>query len=45
LAMAEVFSVLAVLLGMLTSFYFNVAPGGTIVLTSLIFFFAVEFVT
>lgn len=45
LLIAEFFSVLAVLVGMLTSFYFNIAPGGTIVLTSLVFFFAVEFVT
>lgn len=38
---AEVFSILSVVLGIYTSFYLNLSAGGTIVLIALIFFVAV----
>lgn len=36
---AQVISVIAVIAGMITSFYFNLAPGGTIVLITIALFF------
>ncbi len=35
---AVIFSMLAVLIGLISSFYLDIAPGGTIVITSIIFY-------
>lgn len=39
---AQILSILSVIGGVVISFYFNLAPGGTIVLLSLLFFILVE---
>lgn len=42
---AQAFSILAVISGVVVSYYFNIAPGGTIVLISLLMFIIVEIIT
>lgn len=42
---AQVISVSSVILGILASFYLNLAPGGIIVLTSIFFFFVTQVIT
>lgn len=42
---AQALSIFSVVIGVVVSFYFNIAPGGTIVLISLLIFAIVQFLT